>query len=283
MRTFKSIDFVSKKPEFDFDNIHADWCDIRHLKIFWEAVSIITPEAEKYIMRTMMAYVNEPIVKDTPWLEELIEEFNEQERQHTLIHTELNKSLGVYEIATRSKLQETMRNLTRTQSKIDNLALAAAMEHLFYSVIKLTFIDTGFYKNKNVDPKVQEVFLWHWCEELEHHSVTLNLLSALDKSYKTRLRAARKLLTKFLPVCTDIIIDIERHYSPRMYRYNAAIDIPKMLRYFGKGVGVTGKYFDTNYDVIDAGEWTWPYIEQWREQLGFASSVQIIESSEIRL
>ncbi len=281
MNTIKSIDFVSKQPVFDFNNIPVMWCEPRHLRVFWNAVSIITPEAEKYIMRSVRAYLNDPVVKENPWLEQLIDEFNAQERQHTLIHTELNKSMGIYEIEMRSRLQETMQNLTKNLSKIENLAITAAMEHLFFSVIKLTFIDTGFYKDESVDAKVKRVFLWHWCEELEHHSVSINLLQALDKSWQTRVRAAQKMLTRFLPVCWEIIVDIERFYSPKHYRMHAAVDIPKITRYFTRGLGVTGKYFNTDYDVIEAGEWSWPYIEQWRKELGFAAPVQIIESGAI--
>lgn len=283
MSTIKSIDFVSKLPEFDFNNIPELWCEPRHLRVFWDAVSIITPEAEKYIMRSVRAYLNDPIVKENPWLEQLIDEFNAQERQHTFIHTELNKAMGIHEIDMRSRLQETMQQLTKNLSKIENLAITAAMEHLFFSVIKLTFIDTGFYKDESVDEKVKKVFLWHWCEELEHHSVSINLLQALDSSWQTRVKAAQKMLTKFLPVCVEIIIDIERLYSPKHYRMHAAVDIPRITGYFRKGIGVTGKYFDTSYDVIDAGEWSWAYIEQWRTQLGFAAPVKIIESGNIKL
>jgi predicted metal-dependent hydrolase len=283
MSTIKSIDFVSKLPEFDFNNIPELWCEPRHLRVFWDAVSIITPEAEKYIMRSVRAYLNDPIVKENPWLEQLIDEFNAQERQHTFIHTELNKAMGIHEIDMRSRLQETMQQLTKNLSKIENLAITAAMEHLFFSVIKLTFIDTGFYKDESVDEKVKKVFLWHWCEELEHHSVSINLLQALDSSWQTRVKAAQKMLTKFLPVCVEIIIDIERLYSPKHYRMHSAIDIPQITGYFRKGIGVTGKYFDTSYDVIEAGEWSWAYIEQWRSQLGFAAPVKIIESGNIKL
>ncbi len=283
MSTIKSIDFVSKLPEFDFNNIPAMWCEPRHLRVFWDAVSIITPEAEKYIMRSVRAYLNDPIVKENPWLEQLIDDFNAQERQHTFIHTELNKAMGIYEIDMRSRLQATMQELTKNLSNIENLAITAAMEHLFFSVIKLTFIDTGFYKDESVDAKVKKVFLWHWCEELEHHSVSINLLQVLDSSWQTRVKAAQKILTRFLPVCVEIIIDIERFYAPKHYRMHAAADIPKMLGYFRKGVGVTGKYFDASYDVIEGGQWSWAYIEQWRSQLGFAAPVKIIESGNIKL
>ncbi|OUR89331.1 hypothetical protein A9Q81_21970 [Gammaproteobacteria bacterium 42_54_T18] len=283
MNHIKSIAFASKQPVFDFNNIDSNWCQSRHLRVFWEAVSLITPEAEKYIMRSVRAYINEPIVKENPWLEELIEEFNAQEREHTTIHTELNKSLDIHTIALRSKLEETMRTLTKSQSKLDNLALTAALEHLFFSVIKLTFIDTNFYRDPTLDPKVLKVFMWHWCEELEHHSVSINLLSAVDKSYKTRIHAAYKMLWDFIPVCTDIIVAIERHYSPKYYRYNAAIDIAKIIGYFRKGIGVSAKYFDMEYDIIDAGEWTWPYIEEWRENIGFAGPVEIIRSDDFKM
>ncbi|OUS24200.1 hypothetical protein A9Q99_24990 [Gammaproteobacteria bacterium 45_16_T64] len=278
MSLIKSIEFYSKKPEFDFNNIDPNWCQSRHLRVFWEAVSLITPEAEKYIMRSVRAYVNEPIVKENPWLEKLIEEFNSQEREHTVIHTELNQALGIYAIERRSELEATMRHLTKSLSKLDNLAITAALEHIFFSVIKLTFIDTHFYKDESLDQKVLEVFMWHWCEELEHHSVSINLLSAVDKSYKTRIHAAYKVLWDFIPVCKDIIVDIERFYSPKNYRSKAAVDIAKIIGYFSKGIAVSTKYFDMDYDIIKEGEWTWPYIEEWRENMGHGAPVNIIQS-----
>lgn len=280
METIKSIEFHSKQPNFDFNHLDPQWCRTRHLRVFWEAVSLITPEAERYIMRSVRAYLNDPIVKNNPWLEQLIDEFNAQERQHTLIHTELNKALGVHEIEMRSRLRETMQHLTKTQSKIDNLALTAALEHLFFSVIKLTFIDTGFYRDESLDAKVLQVFLWHWCEELEHHSVSINLLSALDKNYKTRIHAAYKLLWEFIPACKDIILEIEKFYSPKNYRMHFAVDLVKIISYFRKGLGVSAKYFDMNYDVIEAGQWSWTYIEDWRAELGFAEPVRIIQSQD---
>lgn len=279
MSLIKSIEFYSKKPEFNFTRIDPNWCQSRHLRIFWEAVSLITPEAEKYIMRSVRAYLNEPVVKENPWLENLIEEFNSQEREHTVIHTELNQSLGIYAIEQRSELAATMRHLTNSLSKLDNLAITAALEHLFFSVIKLTFIDTNFYRDPSLDPKVLDVFMWHWCEELEHHSVSINLLSAVDKSYKTRIHAAYKVLWDFIPVCKDIIVEIERFYSPHHYRAKAAVDIAKIIRYFSKGIGVSTKYFDMNYDIIKEGEWTWPYIEAWRDNMGHGAPVNIIQSS----
>ena len=278
MSVLRSIDFFSKKPDFDFNNIEPNWCQSRHLRVFWEAVSLITPEAEKYIMRSIRAYLNDPVIKENPWLEQLIEEFNAQEREHTVVHTELNKALGIYEIELRSQLQETMQTLTKTLTKIENLAITAALEHLFYSVIKLTFIDTEFYKDPTLDEKVLKVFMWHWCEELEHHSVSINLLKQLDNSYKTRILAAQKVLFDFIPACTEIIVAIEKKYSPNVYRYNAAVDIARITAYFVKGIGVSAKYFDPHYDIIDAGKWTWPYIEAWRTDIGFPGEVMLIHN-----
>jgi predicted metal-dependent hydrolase len=130
---------------------------------------------------------------------------------------------------------------------------------------------------------VKKVYLWHWCEELEHHSVTINLLTALDKSWQTRVKAAHRILTKFLPACWDVVIDIEKFYSPHHYRAHAAVDIPLILRYFTRGLGVAGKYFNPNCDIIEVGGWSWKYIEDWRAELGFAAPVEIIQSSNVAL
>lgn len=277
METIEAIEFHSKKVDFDldFENSSDAWCDTRHMRVFWEAVSLITPAAEKYIMRSVLAYKNEPIIKDNSWLRTLVNEFIEQEREHTLVHVKLNKALGINDIGENSSLEKTMRGLTDDLSTLDNLAIAAALEHLFFSVIKLTFIDTGFYKDQAVDKKVLEVFKWHWCEELEHHSVTISLLTKLDTSYKTRIRAAYNVAFKFIPDCWKIILELEKRYSPRHYRFNAMIDTIKLLNYFRKGIDVSSKFFDPTYDVIPAGKWSWAYIEQWRKSFGFNEPVSI--------
>ncbi|MFT6056795.1 metal-dependent hydrolase [Zhongshania sp. BJYM1] len=277
MKTIEAIQFHSKKINFDFnfENTSDAWCDTRHMRVFWEAVSLITPSAEKYIMRSVLAYKNEEIIKGNSWLQTLVNEFIEQEREHTHIHIKLNKALGINDIGENSSLEKTMRGLTEDLSILDNLAIAAALEHLFFSVIKLTFIDTGFYKDQTVDKKVLEVFKWHWCEELEHHSVTISLLSNLDSSYKTRIRAAYNIVFKFIPDCWKIILELERLYSPKNYRFNAMIDTIKLLNYFRKGIGVSSKFFDPAYDVIPAGKWSWTYIEQWRKSFGVNEPVNI--------
>ncbi len=275
METIEAIQFYSKKVDFDFGNVPDTWCDERHMRVFWEAASLITPAAEKYIMRSVLAYKNEPIVKYNSWLKRLIDEFIEQEREHTVAHIELNKALRINDIGENSSLEKTMRGLTSELSTLDNLAIAAGLEHLFFSVIKLTFIDTGFYKDKSVDENVLKVFKWHWCEELEHHSVTISLLSKLDSSYATRRRAAFNIAFKFIPDCWKIILELEKHYSPKRYRRNAIVDTIKLLNYFRKGIGVSSKYFNPAYDVIPEGEWSWKYIEQWRKSFGFNDPVVI--------
>ena len=276
MNTIEAIDFHSKKVDFDLNLSACDsWCDTRHMRIFWEAVSLITPAAEKYIMRSVLAYKNDPIIKDNAWLKTLVDEFIEQEREHTVVHVKLNKALGINDIGESSNLEKTMRGLTSNLSILDNLAIAAALEHLFFSVIKLTFIDTGFYKDETVDKKVLDVFKWHWCEELEHHSVTISLLSQLDNSYKTRIGAAFNIVSKFIPDCWKIILEVEKLYSPTHYRFNATVDTLKLLNYFRKGVGVSSKFFDPTYDVIPAGKWSWSYIEQWRKSLGVDEEVKV--------
>ncbi len=279
----RAIQFSSKKPDFDFDNIRDCWCDIRHMRVLWEAASLITPEAEKYVMRSVSAYNKDPIIKDNPWLKTLVDEFMEQEREHTKIHKQLNKALGMHHIDVESKMAKTLRDLTKDLSKLDALATAAALEHLFFSVIKLTFIDTGFYKDETVDPKVLDVFRWHWCEELEHHSVTLSLLAQLDTSYKARMYGAYNTIFKFLPVCSQIILEVERFHYPKYYLLNTAIDMVKISNYFRKGFDISAKYFKPEYDIVQAGEWSWPYIEEWRKKIGYEESVQVRSNiSEIK-
>ncbi len=275
MNSIEAIQFSSKMPVFQFDRVRNDWCDTRHMQVLWESASLVAPEAEKYIMRSVLAYRDHPVIKNSEWLKTLIDEFITQEREHTRIHIELNKALGMQHICENAKLGDTMRNLTANLSVLDNLAVAAALEHLFFSVIKLTFIDTGFYKDKTVDPNVLNIFTWHWCEELEHHSVTLSLLSELDKNYKTRFYAAYNMLFKLIPACYEIVLEVERFHSPKHYIRNSIVDIIKLLNYFRKGIGVSSKFLMPKYDIIKAGEWSWPYIEEMRKTIGFEESVQI--------
>ena len=279
MREIQAIQFASKMPKFDLEDLPSEWCPTRHMQIFWEAVSIITPEAERYVMRSVLAYRKEPIIRDNPWLGNLVREFIAQEAAHTRVHIDLNKALGIHEIEQRASLRRALHDLSDELSPLDALAVAAAMEHLFFSVIKLTFIDTGFYKDSRVDPRVLRVFLWHWCEELEHHSVSLSLLTELDSSYKTRLLAAQRVLSRFIPACTEIITAVERHHSPSSYRRKTALDIAKLLAYFSRGADVSSKFLRPNYDIVEAGKWSWPYIEEWRKQIGFADAVEIRSSA----
>lgn len=280
MREIQAIAFESKQPDFDYGAVRKDWCQTRHMQVLWEATSLITPEAERFIMRSVAAYRREPLVRDSPWLGLLIDEFMTQEAAHTRVHVKLNEALGIDAIERRSGMRRTLRDLSSTLPKLDALAMAAAMEHLFFSVIKLTFIDTGFYRDPDVDPAVLDVFLWHWCEELEHHSVTLSLLSCLDVSYETRLRAAKRVLTEFIPACHEIVMGVERHHSPIAYRWRGPADIAKLLTYFARGMHVSSRFLVPDYDVIEAGKWSWSYIEEWRDGLGFGDPVEIRSSGE---
>ncbi|MBF0274922.1 MAG: metal-dependent hydrolase [Nitrospinae bacterium] len=145
------------------------------LSHFFNALSTLFPIGEAFFIASVKPFINN--IKDEVLRKSAID-FIEQEKNHSYVHTILNRGLEKYNMKVRYKNQEfRTKKALRFYSSEFNLALTAGMEHLTATIGYV--IIRGNYLN-NVHVQVADLFYWHSLEELEHKSVVFNLFQEVD-------------------------------------------------------------------------------------------------------
>lgn len=147
---------------------------------FFDAMSTLFPEGEKYFMASVRAYKDD--IQD-PKLAEEVRLFIRQEAQHGMIHMRYNERLGRqgFDIDKNQRILKFLfhKFAPALAPRIQRLTDSAATEHLTAILAHCLFTDK--HVMAGADPRVRAMYAWHSIEEVEHKAVIYDVLVKVAK------------------------------------------------------------------------------------------------------
>lgn len=144
---------------------------------YFDSVSLLFPDGERYFIESVRAFRH--LIQDEK-LQQDVTNFIQQEAQHSVAHSKMNKILGEYGLPVEqitADANEIFLWMTRNFSPRFNLTLTAAFEHLTAMMAEI------FYSEKHVfadaDPMVRALLAWHAIEEMEHRDVAFDVMKTV--------------------------------------------------------------------------------------------------------
>ncbi|WP_339833496.1 metal-dependent hydrolase [uncultured Parvibaculum sp.] len=181
----------------------AWYADDPGLTAFFNAMSIAIEELEHFLLRSVRPFRD--TVKGTP-LEAALDDFLFQESTHSREHRRYNRQIdeqGFPAAALAGELRAKVARMEARRTPLENLALTAAIEH-FTAILAHQLLDRPEHLRAHAYPPLVRLWIWHGAEEVEHKSVTFDLLARQvsgARRYMLRLKAilaATFLLLPFL-------------------------------------------------------------------------------------
>ncbi|WP_166430565.1 metal-dependent hydrolase [Polymorphobacter arshaanensis] len=182
-------DLKLRKIPFEFSGVKFIWNpENPGFSFFMNQVSFWAIGLERYFCRAVADA--ERLITDPAALAEA-RGFRIQEAQHSLRHTHHVRALIERHPGLQQALDATIDCYDDIYDRHDlkfHLGYAAALEATFTPVFR-TIIEHRDVLFGNGDPRVSSLFLWHFCEEIEHRSSALIIFNALygDSFYRMRM------------------------------------------------------------------------------------------------
>ncbi|WP_234784831.1 metal-dependent hydrolase [Mycolicibacter heraklionensis] len=186
-----TADLTVRRVRFDLaaDDIPFIWQPERPLfSVTTNYMSFIAPGFENMIVDATREAI--PLMSDPEAIAEA-NLFLRQEAQHSSAHIRHINALirrypGLQE--TFDELMDSYKQLTATKPLLWRLAYTAVLENTFtpYFSVYLNHEDKLFRPG---DDRVASLFLWHFCEEIEHRSSAMVVYNAVHAGFAYRLRA----------------------------------------------------------------------------------------------
>jgi len=177
-----------RKIPFAFEGVEFIWNPGNpRFAIDMNKVSFFAIGLERYFCRAVREA--EPLIGN-PGIHDLARDFREQESIHSLSHRQHVKALGERYPALRGTLDRLIRHfddLYERESLEYHLGYAAGLESVFTPAFRM-LIDNREVLFGDGDARVASLFLWHFCEEVEHRSAALDIFNHVVGSYWFRLR-----------------------------------------------------------------------------------------------
>ena len=148
-------------------------------------LNFVFPAGEKFFIRSVRHFESQ---LTDPELKKRVRAFFGQEAQHQVEHLHAFETLEEhgFEISSFLKWYErsAYKMLEPRIPPVLRLATTSALEH--FTAIFGDFVLRGDFLD-NAHPLMRELLLWHAAEEIEHKSVTFDVLQAIDPRYRMRL------------------------------------------------------------------------------------------------
>jgi len=177
-----------RRIPFQFEGVDFIWnTENPSFSITMNKISFFAIGLEKYFCQAIRAA--DPLIKD-PVVREEARLFVAQEAAHSLVHRKHVKAL----IERYPGLQEALDGIIAHFDKLYenkdlayHLGYAGGLESIFTPSFKLMLDhqDVLFAKG---DSRVASLFIWHFCEEIEHRSSALMIYDEVVGSYWFRIR-----------------------------------------------------------------------------------------------
>jgi predicted metal-dependent hydrolase len=167
-----------ERLNFDLGNkdIPKFWFDGDPFKTrMFDAMSVIFPPGERYFMTCVRDFRDK--VTDKQLLED-IKNFNRQEGQHTMVHSQYNDRLreqGIDVDGMIKSLEWLLFDYMRgRRSREWTLAQTSALEH--FTAIGAFMIFGRKDVFEKADPRLRAMYTWHALEEVEHKGVAYDVM-----------------------------------------------------------------------------------------------------------
>ncbi|MEZ5139123.1 MAG: metal-dependent hydrolase [Acidimicrobiales bacterium] len=185
------------------DDLTPIWCpDVPELAIAADAVSLLMPHAEPYIVGVTRAAVDEGLVDD-PQVVAAARGYVAQEAGHHAQHRRFN-DLIVADAPGAARVDRwfaTWFGWLRRRSTRFGLAFAASFETIAF--VAARWVDRRQRLLRGADPTVATLFLWHLAEEVEHKRVAFDTYRAAGGG---RLRHAAAMVTAALVLAVGALV-----------------------------------------------------------------------------
>jgi hypothetical protein len=200
-----------RRIPFDFEGVDFIWNpDHPAFSMMMNNISFQVIGLEKYFCRAMRDA--EAHIKDPAILEET-RQFNAQEAIHSRAHLKHCKAL----IARYPGLQEAMDKCVKSYDDLYDahglkfhLAYAGGLESMFTPLFRMiiNYRDILFAGG---DPRVSSLFLWHFCEEIEHRSSAISIYNHVYGDHLYRLLQIKRFYKHGVDCAKMLSIEFKKH------------------------------------------------------------------------
>lgn len=157
------------------------------LSIFWDALSAVFPEGEKFFVRAVREHRDQ--LAHDPELLERVDAFIGQEAAHGAAHRALNRSVEA-RLPSAQRVDDELRwVLSRLAPKLfgprQRLAITCALEH-FTALLAAQLLEDERHRAA-IDERLRPLWLWHAFEEVEHESVAFDVYRAVGGNELERM------------------------------------------------------------------------------------------------
>lgn len=181
---------IVRRANLDFgldEDIPRYWFDGDPFKSrFFDAMSMLFPEGERFFIECVRDYKNE--VTD-PDLIEQVKDFTFQEGQHSQVHIRYNNRLARQGVAVEKSMARQREMIEWTRRKFpskNTLSETAAAEHI--TAMMAEFLLNHAPEFADADSRIRAIYFWHAIEETEHKAVAFDVLQKVAKAgYFTRV------------------------------------------------------------------------------------------------
>ncbi len=180
-------DLKIRRIPFDFDGVDFVWnADDPAFAITMNKVSFFAVGFEKYICQAMRDA--EPLITDPRVLQEA-RDFRSQESIHSMAHRKHVKALTARYPGLQAALDRSIELYDKLYAEHDlkyHLAYVGGLESIFTPSFRL-MLDNREALFAKGDARVASLFLWHFCEEIEHRSSGLMIYDHVYGHYFYRV------------------------------------------------------------------------------------------------
>lgn len=261
---------VTLKHPSNGSNIGNYYNNDPYLSVFWNTLSMLFPEGEKFFVDSIKNYRTK--VANNKQLSAEIAGFIGQESLHSREHTEINDILvdAGYDIDRYEWELRGILNFARMLPKSNQLAATCALEH-FTGIMAQQLLEDKSHNGK-IMGEMYRLWMWHALEETEHKCVSFDTYTEVSDSYLLRVTVMLAATVLFFLIAGQFYIRMlisSGHRNPIRVA-KAGLDLAKL---FGP---LTFKYLDYFKPSFHPSQHdTKALVEEWRVRLFDANTGQL--------
>lgn len=181
---------IARRPTLNFEDVPFDWAKIREFSTDLNASSPVASQSEPYL-NSVMATARKNLPEGR--LKREVDIFIKQESNHYSLHNKFNAELyrrgyeGVRSLEL--ELRDDFQKMLKSRSLEFNAAYCAGFENIALFLCKFIFYRAQPYFD-GAEPRMADLFLWHYAEEFEHRTVAHDVFAAVSGNYFRRVYGA---------------------------------------------------------------------------------------------